>query len=330
MYHSITFKDGVKYTESKTASAGDTSCEFSYHKGKPTAMAFIGGIYVTLNVQPNEQKTALVVTFPTLVADTEIQLTITSEINTWEDWHLVPSSRPLFNPPEQKVVNIDLPGTSGLIDLSTTLTNFPLFQNRTGSIEFIVMNDYGEWYERYSEIMDYLHGKTIKAVLDDDVEFYYEGRFFVEDWTSNNDGTWSTIKIGYSVYPYKLRHQSSTSDWLWGPFNFINGVIQSGTFKGVFIDDDDWFEMNFTGLIEGRPVVPKFTVALDTAAANPYLDMQLYCYDTKINWLEKNITASGTYQFYDYVMGDLTAASVIKMKMKGHATVSIDFTSGGL
>lgn len=331
MYHSITFKDGVSYSESKMAQIGDTSCEFSYRKGKVTATAFIGGYYQNLDVEANEAKTALIVTFPApMVAETSVQLTVNSEINTWDDWHLVPSSRPLFNPPEQKVVSVDIPGTDGYIDLSNTLTNFPLFQNRTGSIEFIVVNDYGNWSTRYSEIMDYLHGRTLKAVLEDDVEFYYEGRFYVEDWTSNNDGTWSTIKIGYSVQPYKLRHQSSTADWLWDPFNFETGIIQAGMFKGIIVDSDDWVEFDVTGLVESKPVVPTFTVALDSAVESASLDIQLYCYDTRIEWLEKHISTSGTYKYYDYIMADLTAASVIKFKVKGHATVSIDFTSGGL
>ena len=56
--------------------------------------------------------------------------------NTWDDWRLVPASRPLFNPPAQKVKTLDIPGGDGVIDLSQALTGYPVYQNRTGSIEF--------------------------------------------------------------------------------------------------------------------------------------------------------------------------------------------------
>lgn len=65
--------------------------------------------------------------------------------NTWDDWHLVSTSRPVFNPPAQKVKTIDIPGGDGVIDLSQALTGYPVFQNRTGSFEFIVPNGFEPW-----------------------------------------------------------------------------------------------------------------------------------------------------------------------------------------
>ena len=38
--------------------------------------------------------------------------------NTWDDWRLVPASRPVFNPPAQKVKTLEIPGGDGVIDLS--------------------------------------------------------------------------------------------------------------------------------------------------------------------------------------------------------------------
>ena len=74
--------------------------------------------------------------------------------NTWDDWHLVPASRPLFNPPTVKTKIIDIPGANGNLDLSDSLTKYPVYNNREGQIEFIVMNDYWEWYDAYSTIMN--------------------------------------------------------------------------------------------------------------------------------------------------------------------------------
>ena len=85
--------------------------------------------------------------------------------------------------------------------MSQSLTGYPVYQNRTGSIEFIVMNDFKPWHMAYSDIMDYLHGQKLRAVLEDDPEYFYEGRFTVNVWKSEKD--WSRITIDYDVGPYK-------------------------------------------------------------------------------------------------------------------------------
>lgn len=143
--------------------------------------------------------------------------------NTWDDWHLVPTSRPLFNPPSVKSNIIDIPGGNGSIDLSEELTGEPLFGDRSGSMEFIVVNDYISWEKAYSTIMNYLHGRRMHAILEDDPGFYYDGRFSVNQWRS--DKAYSLITINYQVAPYKKRTTTSLEPWLWDPFNFETGII---------------------------------------------------------------------------------------------------------
>lgn len=163
-------------------------------------------------------------------------------INTWDDWHLIPSSRPLITPPSFKSNYIDVPGANGSIDASTTILtyprynqdgsiaastvseSYPTYNNRTGSIEFYVMNDYGEWYNRFSEAMDYLHGQKVKIILEDEPDYYYQGRMTVNQWRSEKD--WSKIVLDYNVAPFKYELFSSLESWLWDPFSFIDGVIR--------------------------------------------------------------------------------------------------------
>lgn len=86
-----------------------------------------------------------------------------------DDWRLVPASRPLFNPPAQKVKTLDIPGGDGVIDLSQALTGYPVYQNRTGSIEFIVMNDFKPctWRTRTSWTIctDRPCGQSLRTIL---------------------------------------------------------------------------------------------------------------------------------------------------------------------
>ena len=38
--------------------------------------------------------------------------------NTWDDWHLIPATRPLFNPPTVKENMVNIPGGDGVLDLT--------------------------------------------------------------------------------------------------------------------------------------------------------------------------------------------------------------------
>lgn len=147
---------------------------------------------------------------------------VSGGINTWDDWHLIPTTRPVINPPNVRTNEVIIPGRSGSLDLSEVLTGYPLYDNRTGSIEFVVANDYWDWAVAYSTIMRCLHGKTFKMMLEDDPAYYYEGRFSVNSWKS--DKNWSTITIDYDVQPYKVSRQSTNEDWLWDPFSFEDGL----------------------------------------------------------------------------------------------------------
>ena len=178
--------------------------------------------------------------------------------NTWDDWHLIPSTRPLFNPPDVKTHIVDIPGANGQIDLTESLTGYPLYENRTGSIEFYVANGYEDWSVLYSKIMNYLHGKRMRATLEDDRYFYYEGRFEVNKWES--DKWWSKITIDYDVYPYKKEPNSSIEPWLWDPFDFEYGIIRD--YSELVVDGSLSLEI----LGRQEPIVPEITVDSDSGS----------------------------------------------------------------
>lgn len=131
--------------------------------------------------------------------------------NSYEDLGLVPSSRPLVNPPELKERIIDIPGADGEINLTRAINGYNSYKNRTGSWEFIVLNpwDYqfpkrlgnSPWNARYNEILSLLHGKYMPIFFEDDMDYMYIGYTKVASWTTNND--WSTVTIDYSLEPYK-------------------------------------------------------------------------------------------------------------------------------
>lgn len=142
--------------------------------------------------------------------------------NTWDDWKLVPTSRPVITPPEPKTNYVDIPGSNRQLDLSEVLAGRPTYNYREGSFEFYVADRKTTWHEIYAAVMEHLHGCTMKMILEDDPNHYWEGRFAVNSWESEEMN--SKITIDYHVYPYRFNTWTSAGDWLWDPFSFETGL----------------------------------------------------------------------------------------------------------
>ena len=245
--------------------------------------------------------------------------------NTWDDWKLVPSSRPVFNPPRQKTQYLDIPGADGVLDVSEALTGYPVFENREGSLEFIVYNDYQSyrWQMVYETISNYLHGQRMRAILEDDPNYFYEGRFQVDKWSSEKD--YSRITINYTVKPYKYELLDSVdSNWLWDPFNFETDYISHMLFRSIIVNSDSaWVARHITYREGGlAPFCPEFRVEL-TDANRP---ITVRYYNPTINrTLVKQLKNGTTFEPEMMVFGgDVT------LSFQGHGTVSVIFRKGRL
>lgn len=233
--------------------------------------------------------------------------------NSWADWYLIPTSRPVFNPPAPKTKYVDIPGADWHLDMSTVLTGDISYEARTGSIEFIVDNgqlsDYKaeHWHLLYSQILDYLHGQLMKATLEDDPGYYYEGRFTVNQWASEPHN--SKITIDYNVCPYKVEANSSLEDWVWDTFCFEDGIIRE--YKDLIVNG----ELEF--IIVGRRmrVTPSFIVKSD---------------DGKGLQVKFNGTTYSLPDGTSRVINIQTVEGENTLTFTGKGTVSIDYRGGCL
>ena len=133
--------------------------------------------------------------------------------HSWRDFHLVPTSRPVISPPTFREKYVDIPGRNGAIDLASAISGRPVYANRSGSIEFLVdLEQWPSWSVAYSTIATHLHGQVMHMTLDDDPEFYYEGRFTVNQWESG--ASFSTIVIDYNLQPFKVKPNDPRKDFL--------------------------------------------------------------------------------------------------------------------
>ena len=119
--------------------------------------------------------------------------------NTWDDWHLIPSSVPAVAPPPERTSSVTVPGRNGEWDTSHNLTGGPVFDNRTGKWEFYTSNDHGAWYEEYDRVVNLLQGKRVKLALEDDPLHYYEGSLQVYQYKP--DKGHSKLTLEYNLKP---------------------------------------------------------------------------------------------------------------------------------
>lgn len=246
--------------------------------------------------------------------------------NTWDDWKILPIERPVFAPPKPKTTYIDIPGGNGALDLSESLTGYPIFENRTGSFKFRVMNDYVEWHERYTEIMEYLHGKSMNAVLADDPNYFYKGRFTVDSWASGN--TWSEITIGYTVEPYKWSVLSSTEPWIWDSFNFEKDIILNQIFSNIEINSPStWTTVLFlNNMLGNAPISPIFNVdSGSNGLVVKYVD-DYFGIDETV-YLKDGVNSDTGIVLYNY---NIPKHDINGLSFKGVGTVSIEFRVGRL
>ena len=242
--------------------------------------------------------------------------------NTWDDWHIIPTTRPIFKPPPLKEKILEIPGGDGIIDLSESLTGYPVYGNREGSMEFVVMNGYGEWFERYSDIMDYLHGQRMTVVLEDDIGYSYSGRFKVNDWKSS--ANYSSIVIDYSVEPYKWSRFSSIDEWLWNTFNFSSGIITTAMFKNIPVTTVEISRTYEHNLLGRAPVCPSFIV--DTTSQS---GVNVRFINTSMNIDVTKLVPDGTSQIPEFLFYGGTV-NLRMSSVSGTGTVSLDFRQGRL
>jgi hypothetical protein len=231
-------------------------------------------------------------------------------VNTWDDWHLIPSERPSVASPGVTTNFVTIPGRDGSIDMTNYLVNRPVFSDRSGSFEFIVDNGHEYWETIRMKIMSFLHGKRMKMVLEDDPNWYWEGRFSVDSWKSEASN--SKITINYAVGPYKKRISSDgLTDTIWDPFNFETDYDYYLALNSIELSGQP-YQTEFQGGDCPSPVFVDATVA----SGNQIV--------ATLNGSSTTITSSGTVQIGKSIQGTNT------LSLTGNGTVTVHFTGGSL
>lgn len=249
-------------------------------------------------------------------------------VDSWEAWGLVPASRPVVVLPAVRTSTVEIPGMNGVLDLSDVPLGYSTFGNRNGSWTFNVAHDKLDfsWDVLYSRIATAIHGKKVQCILKEDKSFYYEGRVQVGEWKTGN--TFSTLTIKYDFAPYKRMLWTTLEDWLWNPFDFVNGVIVQTSFKDIPVEAGSWRTMEYTQDYIGlAPVCPTFYVNSTAEGAT----MTLKYKNTGISNTEKTFTLNdGINNNPQIEFVCPTPSSKTIVQFYGEGTVSVEFRPGRL
>lgn len=224
------------------------------------------------------------------------------EKHSYDDWGLILSSKTI-SPPVPKTNNVSVPLMDGTIDLTEILTEDIKYEDRNLKFTFSVVDKRKSWAEKISGIENYIHGKRMKIVCDDDPAFYYIGRVSVDNW--NSDSRVGKLVVNCTVEPFKYDILSSSVDWEWDIFDFDQGIINE---TGDLIVDGT---RTITLICRRKRMFPIFTASAEMTV--------------KFDGVTYNLPA-GSNKIYDIFLCE----GKNELMFTGNGTVSIDYIGGSL
>lgn len=125
--------------------------------------------------------------------------------HSFRTWGLMLKSRPVISSPEPKYKLIEVPGSNAVIDLTEALTGEVTYHPREIKCEFISGERREMWAKINADVMNAIHGKRLKIVLDNDPDYYYIGRITVGNMKPERADF--VLPVTAMVEPYKYeRH----------------------------------------------------------------------------------------------------------------------------
>lgn len=209
--------------------------------------------------------------------------------------------------PAPKVHKIDIPHSSGSVDVTSATGNVNYSDREGLELEFkAYCKSYAEWKILLQRIAAHLHGQKLKMICDDDKDHYYMVRLELDSTRSNNVN--STITLTGTAEPFKYSLLASNEPWLWDPFNFVTGEI--------FLIDDVIVNGTANVLVKGGsvPTSPTFYVYESSNLA--------VVFDDKSYPLPKNsVKAYEVYRFPQIKVGE----DDVEFTFTGKGRVSVEY-----
>lgn len=175
--------------------------------------------------------------------------------HTLNDWGFALGNNNYISNPEMETRYIDVPYRDGLIDASTAMTDGrPVYKKRQLAFSLGGVRERMAWDSVISNLRNRIHGRVCQLTLDNDPNFYWRGRVFLQDFDRSRGLGTFTLSVP-NAEPYKYSKTTSSDPWLWDPFNFETDMI---TYTGAW---DISGTGTFTVMSGFMPTCPTFVVS---------------------------------------------------------------------
>ena len=166
-------------------------------------------------------------TFGLSFIDTDISNYVadpTIAVHTYQDFKL--RMLTMYIPmPDPKVQTVDLPFSNGSVDLTEAAGITPYADRKGLSFEFVYFGDLMDWPLMTHRLANFLHGKKILMIADNDPSYYYVVRLDLDSQKSSKIAC--KVVLSGSAEPFKYTLVATHEPWLWDPFRFPDGQIIS-------------------------------------------------------------------------------------------------------
>lgn len=127
----------------------------------------------------------------------ESDLSPLQQKDSWEDFYMVPSSRPYIVVPNPRIQFVNLPRSNTILDTTDFLTKNTTYEAREGDLEFIIDHDrWDNWSESFDALSEFFDGSIFHCVLNDQPDYKYTGRIYVLNYKP--DSNYSTVTLHYN------------------------------------------------------------------------------------------------------------------------------------
>lgn len=215
--------------------------------------------------------------------------------HTWDTWKFYITNTDCIGEPKQQTNFVTVPFSNTQLDLSESLTGYPVYQSREININLAGVRGKQEWDAFVSSIRNSIDGRICQITFDNDKAYYWRGRVHVTNFSNILNLGKFTISIP-ECEPYKYEVQSSSEAWKWDPFNFETGIITNAAAEHIVGSGTVVVPAGF------MPVSPEFVVSNKTSSTF-------------------KVTCSG--KTYDLSTGTTKIPSII---VNGKSNVTLTFT----
>ena len=272
---------------------------------------------------------------------------LNESFRSWSDGQRIPlrlisQERLIISPPPVQTKYVELPGKNGKLDMTEVLTGFPIYGNRTGTLNFIVDNtnpagntayDHKTWADRYEDVLSIIHGQQVELTLDDDPDYTYKGRMSVDGWTRG--ASWSQLALSYDFEPYKYDNQGKYTVTVVNTGSSMNITVEKGSqTKHTESGTTTAFDLN--PYLDVMPVIPESEISKEDESDTTIAMVNNRLHFNKTVTISSRGTTSNYYGLQSFVMcsqryvGGTTSNKCSIQTSGAGATLELSWTNGRL